>query len=167
MGTNYYIRGKDVEEVHVGKRSAAGLYCWDCNMTLCIEGPGRIHQGCKKWVSNEKKCDGTHHGSCDGGHWFDSCPSCGKNRVEEDLDSSSAGRELGFNKSPYKRKTGVATCSSFTWAGRKIDLLKMANDTGLEKPIFDEYDRAMTVEEFLALLTECPIQSHLLGLEFS
>ena len=39
MGTNFYIIDKDQEYSegrHIGKRSAAGWYCWDCGTTLCI-----------------------------------------------------------------------------------------------------------------------------------
>ena len=41
MGTNYYLkghRGDDNPKYHIGKRSAAGLYCWDCHITLCKGG---------------------------------------------------------------------------------------------------------------------------------
>ena len=53
MGTNFYwiVTGtaavpsdvkvpieEDSPEVHIGKRSAAGPYCWDCGVTLCEGG---------------------------------------------------------------------------------------------------------------------------------
>ena len=37
MGTNYYIKGHcgDMDpQYHIGKRSGAGLYCWDCSEYL-------------------------------------------------------------------------------------------------------------------------------------
>lgn len=48
MGTNYYARGyrriADMDpQYHIGKRSAAGLYCWDCGKTLCKDGESGIH----------------------------------------------------------------------------------------------------------------------------
>lgn len=39
MSTNYYYREtRNSEKKHVGKRWAAGSYCWDCK--LPVEGPG-------------------------------------------------------------------------------------------------------------------------------
>ena len=34
MGTNFYT----TKGVHIGKRSAAGMYCWHCRTTLCEQG---------------------------------------------------------------------------------------------------------------------------------
>lgn len=48
MGTNFYLkghRGDDDPKYHIGKRSAAGLYCWDCRITLCKGGESAIHRG--------------------------------------------------------------------------------------------------------------------------
>ena len=88
MGTNFYtLDGK-----HIGKRSAAGLYCWDCMVTLC---KGRVHYG---------------------NDFHDICPQCGQGPARENLDNSAAGRELGFNKFAPVLKTGVRSCASFGWA---------------------------------------------------
>ena len=42
MGTNFYkikrVDNKIEEGEHIGKRSAAGEYCWDCRRTLSIYG---------------------------------------------------------------------------------------------------------------------------------
>ena len=72
-------------------------------------------------------------------------------------DNSSVGRELGFNKSKPKKKTGVKTCSSFTWA----------RGLGNIRKIQDEYGRHYSRKEFLAMLDECPIQFHMEGAWFS
>ena len=85
MGTNFYSKSG----IHLGKRSAAGLFCWDCGATLCKGGKYEIRTG-----------DST---------WYDECPFCGKKPVMEAWEESASGRELGF-------KAGVATCCSFTWA---------------------------------------------------
>ena len=49
MGTNFYL-GKYVYETkyenHIGKRSAAGLYCWDCDETLIIGGKDMFAMFC-------------------------------------------------------------------------------------------------------------------------
>lgn len=94
MGTNFYM----LTGQHVGKRSAAGMYCWDCDITLC---QGRVHYG---------------------DPYYDACPKCGKTRETEGMDDSAAGRELGFNKSVPAAKAGVRSCSSFTWANEPSSL---------------------------------------------
>ena len=149
MGTNFYVAGygrtddgrTDDPKWHLGKRSAAGYYCWDCGISLCMAGERYVH-----------------HGNHDDKEWHKACPKCGKKPIGESLDSSSAGRELGFNKSKPSRKTGVASCSSFTWA-RKL---------GKVQKIEDEYEDKYTREEFERVLLECPIQfDHMFGQRFS
>ena len=142
MGTNYYV-----EDQHIGKRSAAGPYCWDWGVTLCAEGNKGIHDGYSEWL--------------------ELCPICKKSAVEEDLGLSSAGRELGFNKTPLAKKTGVKSCSSFTWAvypSRWKNLVKQSWTGFIE----DEYGKIFDVEEFQAVLDECPIQfEDSIGQDFS
>ena len=111
MGCNFYtLRG-----THIGKRSAAGLYCWDCDLTLCRYGNEGIHYG--GWEDREQK-------------WYKACPMCHSEPEKESLENNSAGRELGFNKQPFKRKRGVRSCSSFTWAmyKHKINRIKYVKD---------------------------------------
>ena len=135
MGTNFYMLKKatGLQSNHIGKRSAAGMYCWDCNQSLCKTGNNGVHQGKSEWHS--------------------SCPKCGKKFIEEDFNNSSAGRELGFNKSKPKAKKGVASCSSFRWAIDPEEFLKSKI-----KVIKDEYGQKFTREEFEQILLECPIQ---------
>jgi len=139
MGTNFYRKGyihTDDPRFHIGKRSAAGYYCWDCKVTLCKGGKDRVHYD---------------------DDWYDKCPICGKEPKDEGWNSS-AGRELGFNKTKPKTKTGVASCSSFTWA----------RELGKIRKIQDEYGKHFTREEFQEMLLECPIQYHdSMGQEFS
>lgn len=70
MGMNYYwnidnglnqeiklINGKTIElkidlmdpSIHIGKRSFAGLYCFKCQKTLCLDGNNGIHHSRSKW----------------------------------------------------------------------------------------------------------------------
>jgi hypothetical protein len=70
MGTNFYWLDKYAPKnpfpeepcydlhVHIGKRSMAGLYCWECGSTLCSEGS-----------------DGIPY---DASTWLDECPACGQ-----------------------------------------------------------------------------------------
>ncbi len=136
MGTNFY---KKHNKKHIGKRSAAGWYCWDCGITLCKDGNEAIHQGTSGWHKQ--------------------CPECNTNIPAETLVNSSAGRELGFNTDPPQKKTGVASCSSFTWA---------ISNSKLRCVVADEYGRTFTAEQFRAMLEECPIQyTQSIGREFS
>lgn len=70
MGCNFYYKNGE----HVGKRSAWGLYCWECNTP---------HDTLK----DETKC-----------------PNCGAERYPETLEDSAAGLELGFAEGPLKRE---------------------------------------------------------------
>lgn len=144
MGTNFYIKKN---KIHIGKRSAAGWYCWDCNVTLCA---GKVHEGKSKW--------------------HNACPIC-KTPIpkKEDLITSGAvARELGFDKSPFAPKKGVDTCSSFSWAIDPDRYVYMELLKKRGKPIVDEYGTQYSVKEWLQLLTECPLRfTHSIGIVFS
>lgn len=126
MGTNFYIKGKrgnDDPRYHIGKRSAAGPYCWDCGVTLCKGGSSQVHYGSE---------------------FYDACPKCGKKLEKETLDNSSVGRELGFNTEKPKRKTGVKGCSSFTWVRELKGIKHIVDEYGVSytleefKKVLDE-----------------------------
>lgn len=137
MGTNFYFISKnDHIDIHIGKRSAAGMFCWDCGLSLNAGGHECVHQ------SNS--------------YILDQCAVCGLPAKQERLESSSAGRELGFNKSKPKPKVGISSCASFTWAispGRFFDLRNSKN-----LHIEDEYKQQYTPNEFSGVLSECPIK---------
>ena len=170
MGTNFYIRGNTHDndpEFHIGKRSAAGLYCFDCEVTLCKKGNDKIHY--------TPPGDRTLW-------WHDRCPSCRKAPETEPFEQTSAGRELGFNKDP-QIKTGVRSCSSFSWAmpRERYELVLTGECVPAECPccgrpwddpdkiIEDEYHNLYTQEEFKnQVLDDCPIHfTHSVGVHFS
>ena len=137
MGTNFYFIDGE-KQIHIGKQSAAGLFCWDCGLSLCKEGHDKIHYG--------------------NTHFAKKCLICGKEYKKETLNESAAGRELGFNKNKPKVKTGVATYSSFTWAISQGQFINL--------PIKDEYNRI--INDFSAILSEYPIKFfYNIGKEFS
>jgi hypothetical protein len=137
VGTNFYtLKGR-----HIAKRSAAGLFCWSCGVSLRIGGELLVHS------SRVDPFDAEAHKK----EWYDKCPICGDVPKEEDLNSSAAGRELGFNKGPYGKKTGVSSCSSFSWAIPESELKRI-------KIVKDEYGRRFTIGEFSKILEECPIR---------
>ncbi len=62
VSTNYYAHPRPSEEDdpwgeagHIGKRNAAGRYCWSCRRTLCAGGESAIHTGYGTWLD---KCSG-------------------------------------------------------------------------------------------------------------
>ena len=144
MGTNFYVK-TDAGEIHIGKRSAAGWYCWDCGTTLCRDGSAGVHTG--------------------NSSWHDVCPSCSKSKNVEDLKNSTAGRELGFNKSLPRRKKGVSSCCSFTWAFAPLRFKKLFQKMP-GKFIKDEYGRDFSYKEFEQVLKECPLQSTWVNQDF-
>jgi hypothetical protein len=150
MGTNFYIKdAKGKAGYHVGKRSAAGFYCFDCHAPLNNKGLSGVHS-----------CHATP---------LTACPVCGKKPIKESWDTSSAGLELGFNKNPYQKKTGVSSASSFTFAMGLDEMKKKLMSRKLfSKCIIDEYGRTYTYHEFMDLLNACPIHfTNMIGQEFS
>lgn len=127
--------------IHIGKRSAAGYYCWDCNETLYRGGVTRIHSG---------KDEG----------FFASCPKCGKKTAWEGAIPRATSVELGFSKPNDDRPTGVRTCSSFSWAQPPGAFKAWAKEHLEEELVVNEYGDKMTVGAFLNMLrTNCPIES--------
>ena len=145
MGTNFYAAGHshdDSPKYHIGKRSAAGMYCWDCHKSLCKAGEARIHTS---GFGNHDK------------EWHKACPNCGKKAAPEPIGSGAVGMELGFNTSAPQVKTGVASCSSFNWAMTQ-ERFEQISKSRRKKPIEDEYGRKFTIEEFRQILVECPVR---------
>jgi len=129
----------DDPRFHIGKRSAAGPYCWDCGVTLCKDGEARVHHDSK---------------------WHDECPVCGKAPVPVDGLKEGAGAvELGFAKPASVRPEEVRSCASFTWAQPLGHFQVFAREHLDEEIVVDEYERSMTGRAFLKMLEmNCPIQ---------
>lgn len=144
MGTNFYwIRGKQ----HIGKRSAAGRYCYDCKHTLCVEGEQAIHYG----KSN----------------WYASCPTCGQTPKTDGHNSSLV--ELGFAQSPTTQLRGVQSAASFSWAVDPTEARARCQRGKNRIIIQDEYGFRYTGGDFLTMLASgCPIEfTDSIGVQFS
>lgn len=157
MGTNFYWKTDFQETIlptgekytldyddmdprfHIGKRSAAGRYCWHCRVTLCKGGVDAIHFGRSEWHSR--------------------CPVCGASPVDEGLQSGPAAVELGFAKPYQELPQDVRGAASFTWA-QESSIVRAICEKNLDEPIIiDEYDRYLTGREFLNMLANnCPIE---------
>lgn len=164
MTTNFYLKEeyenlypfrREEEPRLIGKRAAAGYYCWNCRHTLMYS---RVY-GTKFEVPDNSSI---HH-PITGSQMLKRCPTCGLKAENEGFESS-CGRELGFKEGNPIPKTGVKTCSSFTFALRFEELFSLLLRLALpplknKKTIIDEYKREYTFDEFICVLSECPIQS--------
>lgn len=157
MGTNFYwITSKPeldddgdlavYRESHIGKRSAAGRYCYDCKVSLCVGGENNVHEGYEQ---------------------YNSCPRCGKG--EEPKAYNAVMVELGFEQATAQKLTGVQGTSSFTWAQTPEQVIARCNERLFQHCVEDEYGRTYTGQQFLWMLdTGCPIRFyHSIGVEFS
>ena len=125
--------------IHVGKRSSAGPYCWDCRVTLCKDGELAIHY--------------------EGHDWFEACPKCGKLPVSEGLRSGAVAVELGFSPPRAERPTGVSSCSSFSWAQPPEAFRVFSASHSDEQIVLNEYGDRFTGKEFWTMLEiNCPVQ---------
>ena len=168
MGCNFFIYNKlTKEKIHIGKRSAAGYYCWNCKTTLCKRENEGVHLDCNGcWESSHKKIH-----DC---KWFDRCSYCGCTPDKENLFNSSAERELGMNTLAMEKKKGVRRCFSFTFALEpyKIDNIMKKNGNLV---IVSEYyypkkdDQMWDLDTFKkTVMLECLIKfMHMVGIEFS
>ena len=86
------------------------------------------------------------------------------------METSAAGLELGFNKNATEKRTGVRTCSSFTWSMAPELLFSRIKQVGLDsqqKCIVNEYKDEFTLDEFIKLRKACPIVFKKIGQRFS
>lgn len=125
---------------HIGKRSAAGWWCYSCGVTLCIGGKENVHSGYADWYKN--------------------CPKCKRPKNQENLGDGAAGVELGFASPRVEKPSGVSSCSSFSWAQEPDRVLAICQERPDEEIVVDEYGRALTGRAFAEMLAvNCPIQS--------
>lgn len=133
---------------HIGKRSAAGTYCWDCKTTLCVGGIAYVHRSKLPYLN--------------------ACPSCGKSKTLESLAESAGGLELGFGKPRLVKKVGVTSVCSWTWAVCPDAFRNWAKENPDSACIKNEYGDVTTASEFVQMLdTNCPIEFRAIGEEFS
>lgn len=175
MGTNFYWRvqadgllptGEEPSgdhhrpTRHLGKRSAAGPYCWDCNITLCKEGKDAIHHSTLPPLRpDEDPFESMMHRLREEQRrkFHQQCPRCG--REPSTNGHQAAAVELGFQPPAYERPRGVRGAASFSWAQDPKDVEAICRRHPEALLVEDEYGREMTGGDFLAMLVcNCPIQ---------
>lgn len=141
----------DWEDKHIGKRYAAGIWCWDCRVPMYDE-------------SHPEMVGGFPHPKP-----LDKCPSCGKSK--EETKYNPAMRELGFDKNKPYKPTGIDGASGFIWnidnhfgvGTSKEEILDTIKDM---KWLVDEYGRKMTVKQFHEMMLQVIEEKYSQG-EFS
>ena len=139
MGMNFYVFDKTSPSkrgAHIGKRSAAGVWCWDC-----------------KEEAAESK-----------GVFF--CFFCGAKRsIKDKTMFSPAFRELGFDRTTPRAREGIDGAGAFTWQlGSEGDNLGATTVKEMEekvseiKDFINEYDEHYAADQFKAVLSECLIR---------
>ena len=165
MGTNFYwkpdiekklfhlVEDDDHPQHHIGKRSAAGLYCWDCGVPLVEEvSYGRRFYQKTRW-SNDAVHGSSHP-------HLKACPNCIlEPGASPGLSSpgNPAGVELGFAKPARGRPTGVDSAASFSWAQEPARVLLTCRKSPLTPVIADEYGSDYTGDDFLDLILGVPL----------
>lgn len=125
-------------DVHLGKRSGAGRFCWDCMVTLNKGGNAAIHMG---------RSD-----------WHPACPKC--NKTEKDNYPTRFDKVVDFEKEVVTdaRPKGIAPCCSFSWAQDPDGVLIILKERPNEPLVIDEYDVPYTGMEFgMMLHNSCPV----------
>jgi hypothetical protein len=149
LGTNFCIGSIDSgvwrNIYHIGKRRAAGLYCWDCSLTLCRDGEV-----------------GIHHGS----GWHMRCQKCGQHVSFFGKTSSINTHEKSGISICSSFIWAMRPDDVFSRCCEIVDLSNPKADINV-KCIGDEYCDLYTYIDFLRVLLECPIQyfDHI-GLDF-
>ncbi|TSC62754.1 MAG: hypothetical protein G01um101448_456 [Parcubacteria group bacterium Gr01-1014_48] len=130
LGTNFYLRDKEQEyerEEHLGKRSAAGHYCYDCEISL-VTG-----------LSGGWNVTSPHISA---GRTFEACPLCGS--------KPSGNFYIPELVSPTEEQTAreetfsVRYSCSFGFAQAPDVIDAYSEDT----EVVDEYGRVYTMREF-------------------
>ena len=150
MGTNFYLTSvaDELKEKHLGKRSAAGLYCYDCDISLVTGLRGGLN------VRSPHYGEGTD---------YRTCPKC-KTKPSGNLYNPELFTPRPDEMAREERYV-VRYCHSFSFAQARVRIDTYAS----EIDVVDEYDRHMTMEE---LRTEVIAKAvflftHHIGQEFS
>lgn len=197
MGTNFYWitpepelitlpTGEEVERgrfdhddprIHIGKRSAAGMYCWSCRVTLHKHGEKYVHTSARSIYNpfrhelppqrqltraerDEPLAQLMLYLEENRFFWHDKCPKCGKGPEDNPHEKHCAGSiELGLQESGQRVPQGVTTCCSFRWAQSPTVVERVCWERPDDVLVCDEYDNQYTGQQFMLMLKcNCPIR---------
>lgn len=119
MGMNIYT----VDGIHIGKRWAAGIWCWDCREQI-IEGDVYRCEHIKEWAESS----------------------------DREVGYNPAMRELGFDKSEPTEHKGIDGASGFIWQvgeyglGKDIEEIKTA--LRRRRKVLTEYGEKWEIQKF-------------------
>lgn len=127
---------------HIGKRSANGIWCWDCKVKTIIYN-----------------------------NFSFKCPACYKKLYKRDIKYNPMERELGFDKSKPRNKKGIDGASCFCWNtdiiyGLDTTIEEIKRKLKRVKFVKTEYKDKWTIKEFWNMFKDI-IQEDTLGGYFS
>lgn len=195
MGTNFYkiaiVDGKQTEGQHIGKRSAAGKYCHNCNVTLNIFGNFWVHQAIKSHYSSAAHIPpsvGFNLYIRDKSEKFPTLfperyvAKKGKDGLEGLCETLKESENDWFLRCPVCGEEVKTTTCSFTWAIPPYEFYKeflggyannpnwekiVKSGKAIEESIIDEYGRTYNFLQFNQELKENKIHYyHSIGDEF-
>ena len=148
MSINFYLKEdfkglypikRKMEQLLIGKRSQAGLYCWNCRRTL--QSSKDVYYG-TEWPDPYA----IYHNRI-GSVMLEECPICG----------------LKFGKKEELIHEGVEPGLIFIFALRVDEIFDISKELTSstfykQKTIVDENGNEYTIEEFFEILKQCPVQ---------
>jgi len=138
MGMNLYT----LNGIHIGKRYAAGVWCWDCKREA------RLDESDKMWT----------------------CPKCGKKLLDKDVKFNPAYRELGFDRSKPRKHRGIDGASGFYWqtgySGLGDNLHEVKKKLKRRKFVETEYGEKWSIKKFWEMFKDV-IKQEVVNGEFS
>ncbi|MBI4276661.1 hypothetical protein HY629_02355 [Candidatus Uhrbacteria bacterium] len=172
MGTNFYVKddpdpaaATDVPEDeqeqweaeegsqirrHLGKRSASGLYCYDCDISLATGAPGGMNPAKNPHMNT--------------GPGYKECPGCGKQRTNTALFNPELWKPTP-EEIVAEHASPVRYSHSFSYAKPPEEIAAFPDDT----IVIDEYGRTSTMAEFRREVIEKAtfLFTHSVGVVFS
>lgn len=149
MGTNYYLKGhchNDNPIYHVGKWSRAGLYCYDCKLSLCKGGESQIHNSTSE------------------DDWYKQCPNC-KKKPQKELNNPDEIRGVWYCGSfRFAMPANLIalylniTVNNYNKTSAE-ELEKLRLKLGYPKPMFeDDTQQVLTREQMVKIVNDCTIK---------
>lgn len=129
MGMNIYT----VDKIHIGKRYAAGRWCWDCKIRI-IEGDIYRCKHIEEWAKKSNKA----------------------------ITYNPVMRELGFDKSRPLKHNGIDGASGFIWQvgeyGLGASVEEVKQSLSRRRRVVTEYGKRLEMREFWDMFNDIIIE---------